>query len=181
MLLTIAAGNSKLSLGEPSTTFGNSTSNGFSSGSRNASTSMAEHAKSLFFEGGGRPVSVDRGGYCKPLLRPSAPHVLIVTVMGIAGQRTPLDSKIIYSGRHEGLAFYFARLIRAIWKSKITLLLYAPAPLHWFTADSLGADVNGCRGRPTVENKTRQVSNVSEAVLTSTQRDLAALRTFVEQ
>lgn len=59
MLLTIAAGNSQLSLGDSS----NSNFNGYNSSNRLASSSVAEHAKSLFFEGGGRPVSIDRGGY----------------------------------------------------------------------------------------------------------------------
>lgn len=42
---------------------------GYSSGSnafanpRAASGAVVEHAKALFFEGGGRPVSVDRGGF----------------------------------------------------------------------------------------------------------------------
>jgi nuclear pore complex protein Nup155 len=39
----------------------------------------------------------------------------------VAGQQGMVsDSKIIYSGRHEGLAFYFARLVRPIWKQRIT-------------------------------------------------------------
>lgn len=39
------------------------------------------------------------------------------------------DSKIIFSGRHEGLAFNFARLIRPIWKLNITRAAYATLPL----------------------------------------------------
>lgn len=63
MLLTIAAGNSRLTLGEPSSTY-TAGKNGFSSSPRrNPTTSLADHAKALFFEGGGRPVAVDRGGY----------------------------------------------------------------------------------------------------------------------
>lgn len=60
MLLTIAAGNSRLSLGD--------ITNNYSSATRHATSAVAEHAKALFFEGGGRPVSVDRGGYGSELL-----------------------------------------------------------------------------------------------------------------
>lgn len=128
MLLTIAAGNSRLTSGEPSSTFTRSSSglNGFASASRHASTSTVEHAKSLFFEGGGRPVSLDRGSYgCKLSLfiLQHTNYVLCVPVS--AAQKSPLtlDTKIIFSGRHEGLAFYFARLIRSIWKQKITRIV----------------------------------------------------------
>lgn len=55
MLLIIAAGNSRLNLGD--------VSSNYSSATRHATSAVAEHAKALFFEGGGRPVSVDRGGY----------------------------------------------------------------------------------------------------------------------
>jgi len=57
MLLSIAASNSQLLQSDPST------STATANGGRNANTAVAEQAKSLFFEGGGRPVSVDRGGY----------------------------------------------------------------------------------------------------------------------
>lgn len=35
--------------------------------------------------------------------------------------------------------------------------------------------------RPSLENRSRQISNVSDAVLSSVQRDLSSLRSFVEQ
>ncbi|GAA6013660.1 hypothetical protein JCM10207_004806 [Rhodosporidiobolus poonsookiae] len=126
MLLTIAAANSQLALAPEIAA---------ATGARSATAAVAEQAKALFFEGGGRPVSVDRGGY------------------GSTPQAAPSDSKIIFSGRHEGLAFYFARLIRPTWKAKITL-----------------AGLGG-----------KQVANVPESVLSAVQRDLVALRSFVEQ
>lgn len=129
MLLTIAAGNSRLSLGEPSSTFTRSSSGmkGFASATRHATSSTSEQAKSLFFEGGGRPVSIDRGSYgCKS--NPSCNLLFTVfdTRSITAAQKSNLavDNKIIFSGRHEGLAFYFARLIRSIWKQKITKISY---------------------------------------------------------
>ncbi|GAA5823999.1 hypothetical protein JCM11251_003374 [Rhodosporidiobolus azoricus] len=130
MLLTIAAGNSQLLLADSTQT--NATTLGGAPGARNTTAAVAEQAKGLFFEGGGRPVSIDRGGY---------------------GSGAQSDSKIIFSGRHEGLAFYFARLVRPIWKQKITRAL----------------------------SPTTQVANVPESVLSSVQRDLIALRSFVEQ
>ncbi|BGP18726.1 hypothetical protein JCM10213_009205 [Rhodosporidiobolus nylandii] len=129
MLLSIATGNSQLQAGDTSL------SSSTAQGAKGAQAQVVEQAKALFFEGGGRPVSIDRGGYG-------------------SGPQTPAsDSKIIFSGRHEGLAFYFARLVRPIWKQKITL---AAGP-------------------------GRQIANVPDGVLSSVQRDLIALRTFVEQ
>ncbi|GJN92310.1 hypothetical protein Rhopal_005340-T1 [Rhodotorula paludigena] len=135
MLLSIAASNSQLVLRD-SAPSGPSAASLASNAQRNTTTAVAEQAKALFFEGGGRPVSIDRGGYG-------------------GGQQNPAsDSKIIFSGRHEGLAFYFARLVRSIWKQKITRVGSSPA---------------------------QQIANVPEPVLTAVQRDLIALRAFVEQ
>ncbi|KAM0790881.1 hypothetical protein ACM66B_004721 [Microbotryomycetes sp. NB124-2] len=132
MLLIIAAGNSQLALAEPP-----SITNGYAPTAKTP-FSVAEHAKSLFFEHGGRPVSVDRGGYG-------------------ATQSSSQAGSVIFSGRHEGFAFYFARLLRPIWTQKVTVA--APSPT----------------------DKARQAPNVSEAVLTAVQRDLISLRTFIEQ
>lgn len=64
MLLAIAAGNSQLSLNESASAPQVGGMSGFQvSNSRNSSTSLADQAKGLFFEGGGRPISIDRGGY----------------------------------------------------------------------------------------------------------------------
>lgn len=61
MLLPIAASNSQLVLNDSTTT--SSPGNAVNAGARNTSAAVAEQAKALFFEGGGRPVSIDRGGY----------------------------------------------------------------------------------------------------------------------
>ena len=132
MLLAIAAGNSRVSLADAPV----GASSGFGAGSNRATSSgAAEQAKALFFEGGGRPVSVDRGGPYGTQPQASA------------------DSKVIFSGRHEGLAFYFSRLVRPVWKANVT----KPGPAG------------------------TQVAGISEAVLTAVQRDLISLRGFVEQ
>ncbi|GAA5938722.1 uncharacterized protein JCM15063_004847 [Sporobolomyces koalae] len=139
MLLAIAAGNSQLVINqnEP-TSIG---MNGFaSSNARNTPTSIADQAKGLFFEGGGRPISIDRGGYG------AAPS-----------SQAAADNKVIFSGRHEGLALYFARVIRPIWKMKIT------------------------RPAPSAADPGRQTSYLPDSVLSSVQHDLMSLRTFIEQ
>lgn len=105
MLLTIAAGNSRLTVEENSSSNGNG-GNRFAGNTRNATSSVTEQAKSLFFEGGGRPISIDRGGSYG------------------GGQKSgPEEIRVLYSGRHEGLAFYFARLVRPIWRNKITVVV----------------------------------------------------------
>lgn len=65
MLLLIAAANSRLALSDTSPTatgVNGGGAIGFGGGAR-SSLSVADHAKSLFFEYGGRPVTIDRGGY----------------------------------------------------------------------------------------------------------------------
>ena len=96
-------------------------------------------AKRLFYEFGGKPVKVDRG-YGHPGV--------------VSGQSS---SQIFFSGRHEGLAIYFARLVRPIWREKITVM--APVPT----------------------NPKRQISNVAEKTLVSVQRDLTSLKTFIDR
>ncbi|GAA5993501.1 hypothetical protein JCM10908_000619 [Rhodotorula pacifica] len=128
MLLPIAASNSQLAVSD--------SHEAGQAGARHTSAATAERAKALFFEGGGRPVSIDRGGYG-----------------GGASTSATSDAKIIFSGRHEGLAFYLARLLRPIWRQRITISGSSPA---------------------------QQMSNMPESVLSAVQRDLIALRTFVE-
>lgn len=55
MLLPIAASNSHLAVSD--------SHEAGQAGARHTSAATAERAKALFFEGGGRPVSIDRGGY----------------------------------------------------------------------------------------------------------------------
>ncbi|GAA6061215.1 hypothetical protein JCM10212_001536 [Sporobolomyces blumeae] len=139
MLLAIAASNSQLTLTDSSTTPAIGMNGLAVSNARNTNSTVADQAKGLFFEGGGRPVIIDRGGY------------------GSGSQGQASDNKIIFSGRHEGLAFYFARVVRPIWKMKIT------------------------RPAPSPTNPTGQASYLPDSVLSAVQRDLISLRSFVEQ
>lgn len=61
-------------------------------------------AKRLFYEFGGKPVRVDRG-YGHP---------------GTAANEH--STQVFFSGRHEGVAIYFSRLIRPLWRDKVTKL-----------------------------------------------------------
>ncbi|SGY61158.1 BQ5605_C007g04532 [Microbotryum silenes-dioicae] len=147
MLLAIAAGNSRLTRTVSDSTSPSTHLNGGStyvSNSRNP-TSAVENAKALFFEHGGRPVAVDRGGFGSQQLSSNA---------------SSGGGQVIFSGKHEGLAFYLARLLRPIWSAKVTRTLPgASSPAG---------------------SSPRQVSNVPESVLTQVQRDLVSLRTFIE-
>lgn len=64
------------------------------------SPEIAAIAKQMFYELGDRPVWVDRG-------------------LGVD------QGSIHFSGRREGLSLYFARLIRPIWRAKVTKTGYA--------------------------------------------------------
>lgn len=63
----------------------------------NVSPETAALAKQMFYDIGDRPILVDRG------------------YGGGDGQ-----GNILFSGRREGLALYFARLVRPLWRSKVT-------------------------------------------------------------
>ncbi|SCV71463.1 BQ2448_3051 [Microbotryum intermedium] len=147
MLLAIAAGNSRLTttVSDPSSPSTHMNGSMYASSSRNP-TSAVENAKAFFFEHGGRPVAVDRGGFG------SQPHT----------SNAASGGQVIFSGKHEGLAFYLARLLRPLWSAKVTKA------------------VPGGASSSTAGASPRQVSNVPENILTQVQRDLASLRTFIE-
>lgn len=66
------------------------------------------------------------------------------------------NTEILFSGRHNGLVLYLSRLLRPIWKEKVTKL------------------------SPTNINLRRQVSNVSDTLLSSVQRNIADLQVFLK-
>ncbi|KAL8279152.1 hypothetical protein RQP46_008408 [Phenoliferia psychrophenolica] len=100
---------------------------------------IVDQAKSYLFEAGERPVLIHQGAFGR---EPQAP--------------TPESTS--FSGRHEALVYCFARIIRPIWKDKITRQV-APTP-----------------GQP-----GRQESNFSKEVLSVVGNDLKSLRIFVDQ
>jgi nuclear pore complex protein Nup155 len=90
-------------------------------------------AKRLFYEFGGKPVKVDRG------------------------YGSQANTQLFFSGRHEGLSIYLSRLLRPIWREKVSRLQSTPM------------------------SPNTQISNAPESVLTSVQRDLNSLKTFIDR
>ncbi|KAJ2920291.1 hypothetical protein MD484_g125, partial [Candolleomyces efflorescens] len=90
------------------------------------SPETAAHAKQSFYDFGDRPIWAERAMY---------------------GTTAENKGTAIYSGRRDGLALYFARLVRPIWKANITKLgkvsgkheLGVPAKTLLFTQQNLFA------------------------------------------
>ncbi|PPQ62740.1 hypothetical protein CVT24_000434 [Panaeolus cyanescens] len=103
--------------------------------SSNATTSLTSDiigvAKQAFYDFGERPIWTERVTY------------------GTAENK----GSAIFSGRREGFALYFARLVRPFWKSKLIVV--------------------GGSGQP--------VLNASEKILVDTQKNLHALKEFLDQ
>lgn len=106
---------------------------------RMLSTEVAAHARRIFFDFGGRPTLVDPG---------------YPTQAGSSGQN---DRRYAFSGRHDGMALYLARLVQPFWNEKVT------------------------RKVPTRTEPERQVSNLSERMIVNAQRDLNLLQQFLNQ
>ncbi|KAL7409572.1 Non-repetitive/WGA-negative nucleoporin C-terminal-domain-containing protein [Mrakia frigida] len=75
---------------------------------------------------------------------------------GVAGAGQS-GTRIDFSGKHEGLAIYFSRLVRPIWNQKIT------------------------KSSPIPTNPSRQISNLPDQTLKSVLRDLSSLKNFIER
>ena len=103
MLLGLASGNTFLDL--------NLTTGNLST----ISPEIAAVAKQAFYDFGERPIWTERVMYgtCKSCFVFNLLGVLIIVVAENKGSA-------IFSGRREGFALYFARLVRPIWKLKIT-------------------------------------------------------------
>lgn len=123
MLLALACGNTFIDQSDPSPISGVST----------LSPEVAKVAKQAFYDCGERPVWTERLAYG--------------TNVG-DGTGTAL-----FSGRREGFALYFARLVRPVWKSKLTKL------------GSLGL----------------HETNISEDLLFMVQKNLFALKDFLDK
>ncbi|TIB67852.1 nucleoporin-domain-containing protein [Wallemia mellicola] len=106
------------------------------------SADITQSARRLFYDFGGKPVSIDRG------------YPTAATSMNLDALST--NTEILFSGRHNGLALYLSRLLRPIWKEKVTKL------------------------SPANNNARRQVSNISDSLLTSVQRNIADLQVFLK-
>lgn len=112
---------------------------------RGLSPTVVAGATRLFFEKGGKPALNDR---------PAPPPGVVGTAdLG----RLMTTSEPSFSGRHDGLALYFARVVRPIWKQKVA----KPSPTH--------------------ADQSRQDTNVPEGTLITVQQDLSALKGFLDQ
>lgn len=104
MLLAIASGNTFLEMGERTSLGGIST----------VSPEIAMVAKQAFYDFGERPMWSERVTYgtsTSPMpVTEVASNILVGEGSGTA----------IFSGRREGLALYFARLVRPFWNAKLT-------------------------------------------------------------
>ena len=105
MLLGLACGNTFMDIGDhsmPGTLC-------------NMSPDVANIAKQAFYDFGERPIWTERVTYgtSKLLLLSSPAHDKLL----LAGESS---GSAIFSGRREGFAVYFARLVRPLWKDKIT-------------------------------------------------------------
>lgn len=178
MLLTIAAGNSRLTVG------GDGVPNGILANARTAGSIVAEHAKSLFFEGGGRPVSVDRGGYGGGFL--SQLHLRCETPADCYFFRWQEDNsrrrwiaRLFIVADTKGWPFTLLDCCARFGSSE-SLDLRTFALLSFFMRLIVSTHFFHPY-RATPEDRTRQAANISESILSAVQRDLISLRTFVDQ
>ncbi|TIB10278.1 hypothetical protein E3P92_02688 [Wallemia ichthyophaga] len=142
MALAIAAGNPiALSMGEDLYPAGSNIATE-PAPPATLSADITQSARRLFYDFGGRPVSIDRG------------YPAAATSMNLDALST--NTEILFSGRHNGLVLYLSRLLRPIWKEKVTKL------------------------SPTNFNLRRQISNISDTLLSNAQRNIADLQVFLK-
>lgn len=97
MLLAVAAGNTFLDISPKSASTALTLRNGLGiSKGPSVQGDLSNTAKQVFYDFGERPMWAERS---------------YVT--------TPNSGTAIFSGRREGLAIYFSRLVRPFWKSKL--------------------------------------------------------------
>jgi nuclear pore complex protein Nup155 len=108
MLLGLASGNTFLDIaGQPAT--------GTIS---TVSADIANVAKQAFYDFGERPMWAERVTYgTSKFLYDLAVRLVYLFCNGLSGDGS---GTAIFSGRRDGFALYFARLVRPLWKSKLT-------------------------------------------------------------
>jgi nuclear pore complex protein Nup155 len=108
MLLGLASGNTFLDITGQSATGTIST----------VGADIANVAKQAFYDFGERPMWAERVTYGTSQL--SSNDCCQGGVLTHAGDLGDGSGTAIFSGRREGFALYFARLVKPIWKSKLT-------------------------------------------------------------
>ena len=121
MLLALASGNTFLEFGEQS----------ISGSITNLAPELTNVAKQAFYDCGERPMWAERMTYGAGEHFPLIQHPVQFTRAG-DGSGTAL-----FSGRREGFAVYFARLVRPIWRSKLIKPVYVSIILSWCHANLL--------------------------------------------
>lgn len=124
-------------------------------GSANEGLTLA--AKTLFYELGQQPAIYPNSASCKGIRVYSVLTYLL------------LATSVTFSGRHEGLALYFSRLVRPIWKSKITT--------GYVVIKHVVSQILSSRLSP-VNN---QSPSISATILSIVQRDLQSLKSFLDR
>lgn len=104
MLLGLACGNAFLDIGDQSTT----------GALYSVSPEVVNIAKQAFYDFGERPIWAERVTYGTS----KSTSFLLIDLFLISLGDT--SGSAIFSGRREGFAIYFARLVRPIWKAKVT-------------------------------------------------------------
>lgn len=115
MLLALACGNTFIDQSDPSPLSGVSA----------LSPEVAKVAKQAFYDCGERPVWTERLAYGT-----SKSNCINGPIIHSSASLLPIDvgdgtGTALFSGRQEGFALYFARLVRPVWKSKLTKLGYS--------------------------------------------------------
>jgi nuclear pore complex protein Nup155 len=105
MLLGLASGNTFLDIGE-GPGFGNIAAVG---------PDIAAVAKQAFYDFGERPIWAERMTYGT-----GESNVKVTFDMSTYCQIGDAQGTTIFSGRREGFALYFARLVWPLWKAKLT-------------------------------------------------------------
>jgi nuclear pore complex protein Nup155 len=112
MLLALACGNSFLELDDMSMVGTIS----------NLGPQFADVAKQAFYDFGERPHFTERLTHGTGTSIVGSSQHLVTLHMELSALTGDGAGTTSFSGRRQGLAYYFARLVRPIWKTKITKL-----------------------------------------------------------
>lgn len=108
MLLGLACGNTFLDFQDETTS-----KTGTLSTPRPDITAVAKQA---FYDLGERPTWTERVTYGTSMII----HIFLWNIFNSSFCEADSQGVAIFSGRREGLALYFSRLIRPLWKAKLT-------------------------------------------------------------
>jgi nuclear pore complex protein Nup155 len=108
MLLALASGNTFLEFSNQS----------ISGSITNLAPELTNVAKQAFYDCGERPMWAERMTYG------TGEHFFLIQHPGQFTRAGDGSGTALFSGRREGFALYFARLLRPIWKNKLIKPVY---------------------------------------------------------